>query len=153
MGLDDPHSLLVQGVPVGPANQMVLEGQEVLVILVFLVLLSLQSGWWKSHHLGLPFVLADQVDPSVLVVQGFLDFLGTPSLPLFHCNLALLWVLEVHPGQADLEVLVSLEILAIQEDLLFLWGQIVLEVHRYPSLLWVLLVLQVRGTLGLQAVR
>lgn len=120
MDLEDPHSLWVQVVPVDPANQLDQVSQEVLVTQAVLLLLSLQSGWWKSHLLGLPFVRADQVGPSVLAGQGFLMFLGNLYLPLFHCILALLWVPEVHPGQVDLEVLVSLEILAIQQDLLFL---------------------------------
>lgn len=153
MDLEDPHSLWVQQVPVDPANQLVQVCQEVLVTQAVLMLLSLQSGWWKSHPLGLPSVLADQVDPSVLAAQGFPMFLENLYLPLFRCTLALLWVLEVHPGQADLEVLVFREILAIQKDLLFLWGQTVPEVHRYPSLLWIRLAPQVRGTLELQAVR
>lgn len=135
------------------ANQEVLENQELLAGREDPLILFLQSGWWKSHHRGLPLVLEDQVDPAVLAVQGFLNFLENLSHPLFHCNLALLSGLGVHLVREDLEVLVFLGIRAIQAALLFLSDLLVPEVHRYPSLLWVRSDLQVQGILGLLAVR
>lgn len=151
--LDDPHNLWVLEGRVDPANRAFRELQQVQALRGIPLLLCLQNDWWRSHRLGHPFVLADQVNPAVLAVQEFLKFLGNPSHPLFRCILALLLALEVHPARADLEVLAFLEILAIQVALLFLLDQMVLEVHRYPSLLWVRSAPQVRGILGLLAVR
>lgn len=130
-----------------------LERQELPAVRVIRPLLSLRSGWWRSRHLGLPLLLADQVDPAVLAVQGFLKFLGNLDRPLSRCNPAFLSGLEVRPAPADPEVLVFLEILAIQKVLLFLLGQIVLKVHHFPFLLWVQSAPRVRGTPGLLAVR
>lgn len=134
-------------------NRRVRVLQELLAVLVIPLLLSLQNDWWRSHHLGRPLFLADQVDPAVLAVRGSLHFLDNPSHPLSRCTPALLWGLEVHPARADLEVLAFLEILAIQVALLFLLDQIVPKVHRFPSLLWVRSGPPVRGILGLLAVR
>lgn len=149
--LDDPHSLWLLEGPADLAIRGVQKGLELLAIQAIPLLLYLRNGWWRSRRLGLPLVLADQVDPGVLAVRG-LKVLGNPSHPLSRCNPALLSGLEVHPARADLEVLVFLEILAIQKGLLFLLGQTVLEVHRYPSLLWVRSALPVRGILVLLAV-
>lgn len=151
--LVDPEDLWILEDQVDLASRAVLEFQELLAVQVIPLLLSLQNDWWRSHHLGHPFVLADQVDPAFLAVRGSQNFQGNLSHPLFRCNLALLSGLEVRPAQVDLEVLVFLEILAIQVALLFLLDQRILEVHRYPSLLWVRSAPQVQGILGLLAVR
>lgn len=134
-------------------SQGVLEYQGFRAGRVIPLLLSLQSDWWRSHRLGLPSVLADQVDPIVLAVQRFLNFLETLSRPLSRCILPFLSGLEVRPVLADLEGPAFLEILAIQEVLVFLLGRLVLKVHHYPSLLCLRSAPQVRGTRGLLAVR
>lgn len=151
--LDDPRSLWVLEGRVDLANLGVLEFQELLATRANPQPPSLRTGWWRSHRRGLPLVLADQVRPAVLKVRGFLHFLGSLFHPLSRCIPALLSGLEVRLDLEDLEVLVFLEILAIQKALLFLLDQTVLEVHRYPSLLWVRSALQVQGILGLLAVR
>lgn len=151
--LEGPHSLWVLQGQLDLDTRGVLERQEFLAIQVIPLLLFLPNCLWQSHHLGLPFVLADQVDPAVLVIQGFLNFLGNLGHPLSHCNLVFLLGLEVHPALADLEVLVFLEILANLEVLLFLLDHLVLKVHHFPFLLWVRSAPLVRGTLGRLAVR
>lgn len=115
--LNDPRSLWVLEDRVDPANRRVRKFQEFLVIRAIPLLLSLQSDWWRSRHLGRPFVLADQVDPIALDVREFLNFLGNLCHPLSHCNLPLLSGLKVRPARADQEVLVFLGILAIQTAL------------------------------------
>lgn len=107
----------------------VLEGQRVLVDLEVQVrqvlqevlgiqpILSLQSGLMRSHHRGLPLVLADQVDQVFPAVQGFLHCLGNLSHPSSRYNPALLWALVVHPDREDREVLEFLEIPVTLVDL------------------------------------
>lgn len=103
-----------------PVNRGVRVCQELLVVREVPLLLSLRSGWWRSHRQGRPLVLEDQVDPSVPAVRGFLLLLGDPCHPLCRCILALLSAPEVRPARADLEVLAFLESLAVQTGLLFL---------------------------------
>lgn len=136
-----------------PANRGIQGRQQLLEVRAAPPLLYLQIDWWRSRHLGLPLVLADQEDPAVPAVRGSLKILENLFHPLSRCSRALLSGLEVRPARADLEVLEFLEILANQEDLLFLSDHLVLEVHRYPSLLWPRSAPQVRGIRGLQADR
>lgn len=93
------------------------ECQELLEVQEIPLLLFLQSGWRRLFHLGLPFVLEDQVDLGFLAVQGSLDFQGNLLHPLSHCNPARPSDQEGHPALADLEVPAFLETLANQEAL------------------------------------
>lgn len=138
---------------VGLANRGVQNFQELLVVRAVPLNLSLQNDWWRSHHLGRPLFLADQVRPAVPADRGFLQFLGNPCHPLSRCSPQFLSVLKVHPGRADREVLAFLGILAIQMALLFLLDHKAPEIHRYPSLLCLRLAPQVRGNLEPLAVR
>lgn len=151
--LDDHRSLWVLEGRLVLVNLEVQAHQVLQVVLDIQPILSLQNGLMRSHHRGLPLVLADPVDQVSPAVQGFLHCLDNLSHPSSRYSPALLWALVVHPDREDLEVLEFLEILVTQPGLLFLSDPLVPEVHRYPSLHGVQWVPQVRGILGLLAAR
>lgn len=147
--LNHPFLPLILG-NLSPCYPSVLEFQVVLVVPVNLQVLNAQAD---PVFLGDPANLVNLEDLVVqdhlsvlavtqrnlplapllsLVIQGDpgdqmdlenLHFLENHDLPLFHCILEYQQVRGLHPDLANQAIRVILEILAVLEVLLFLWGQ------------------------------